>query len=515
MNSGSKGIICWIRRRSMRTFLCFALLLFSQIPASTEAFAARHHEQQDFFQERMNQAQSAAQQQNNGNGNNAANTGNNNSSFADLFQSIIQQLQQLIQQLVQQIQQILQQLTQGTTGAGGSSSSSGSSSGVASSSGSSTSSSTSSSSGIASSSGTISSTSSSSGATSSSSGVVAGSSSSGTISASSGGASTGSGSGAASSSSGTTSSSTSSSSGISSTNGACGSANGGTFSAAPTTNLCSAGTPTAVTTDGSSFIWQCVGTNTGDADGCFATKSSSTGSSGGTCLLNKGSSLNAPAPAAAAGYTVQTFGPSITLGTTPDPTTSYPQFTNGANWVPFAFLGTEWTNIGVVQNSDGSITLNGAGEIYGNGVTTAVPPGSAGNTSWQGIAFGGGGYFEATMAFNGPASFWANDFESMGYSSAGDLTERQWPGQAAGYGDWIETDFAEFDTTNAYGFAMHNWYGTPDNPQGTSTLGSGSTVTPGGPLGPPAGTDYTQPHKYGFLWVPATATTQGYARWYL
>ena len=230
-------------------------------------------------------------------------------------------------------------------------------------------------------------------------------------------------------------------------------------------------------------------------------------------FLNKGSSLNAPAPAAAAGYTVQTFGPGITLGTTPDPTTSYPQFTNGANWVPFAFLGTEWTNIGVVQNSDGSITLNGAGEIYGNGVTTAVPPGSAGNTSWQGIAFGGGGYFEATMAFNGPASFWANDFESMGYSSAGDLTERQWPGQAAGYGDWIETDFAEFDTTNAYGFAMHNWYGTPDNPQ-APVPGSGSTVTPGGPLGPPAGTDYTQPHKYGFLWVPATATTQGYAQWY-
>jgi hypothetical protein len=30
----------------------------------------------------------------------------------------------------------------------------------------------------------------------------------------------------------------------------------------------------------------------------------------------------------------------------------------------------------------------------------------------------------------------------------------------------------------------------------------------------PVGTDFTQPHRYGFLWVPATSYTQRYFQWY-
>jgi beta-glucanase (GH16 family) len=37
---------------------------------------------------------------------------------------------------------------------------------------------------------------------------------------------------------------------------------------------------------------------------------------------------------------------------------------------------------------------------------------------------------------------------------------------------------------------------------------------PFSPVTVPPGTDFRQPHQYGFLWVPATATTQGYMEWY-
>ena len=71
-------------------------------------------------------------------------------------------------------------------------------------------------------------------------------------------------------------------------NGSCGTANGGTFSSAPTSNLCIAGTPSAVTQDGNAWIWQCTGNGNGNlVSGCFAnmgsgsTSSSGSGSSGG------------------------------------------------------------------------------------------------------------------------------------------------------------------------------------------------------------------------------------------
>jgi hypothetical protein len=204
-----------------------------------------------------------------------------------------------------------------------------------------------------------------------------------------------------------------------------------------------------------------------------------------------------PAIAAAVGYDTETFGPAINVGTTPNPTTSYPQFINGANVVPFDFFGNSWTNVGE-SNSNGSVTLNGTGETYGDGLATAsvTPQGETLN----GIAFGGGGYFQVTMAGNGPMSFWMNDAETMNGESNGSGTD----GLAGG---WMEADIAEFDSTGVYGFALHNWTSTADGGQGISTLNSGS------PASPP-GANYSVPNTYGMLWIPATATTQGYVKWY-
>jgi hypothetical protein len=115
-----------------------------------------------------------------------------------------------------------------------------------------------------------------------------------------------------------------------------------------------------------------------------------------------------------------------------------------------------------------------------------------------------------TGAYNGPGpAFWANDIENM-YSRSTGNGNIQWPGQRSGYGDWIEIDFVEFNASGLrYGIAMHNWYGTSSS---TNDANTGSIA--GSPITTPPGTDFSKPHTYGFLWVPATPFTHGYAKWF-
>lgn len=60
-------------------------------------------------------------------------------------------------------------------------------------------------------------------------------------------------------------------------NGACGPSHGNSFASAPSTGLCTAGTPTTVNTSGSSYTWQCQGENTGTTASCSATQTTPTG----------------------------------------------------------------------------------------------------------------------------------------------------------------------------------------------------------------------------------------------
>jgi len=63
-------------------------------------------------------------------------------------------------------------------------------------------------------------------------------------------------------------------------NGVCGSSNGGSFSIAPTTNLCSAGTASSVTTNPTTFTWTCSGTGGGTTASCSANITPTNGSCG-------------------------------------------------------------------------------------------------------------------------------------------------------------------------------------------------------------------------------------------
>jgi hypothetical protein len=199
----------------------------------------------------------------------------------------------------------------------------------------------------------------------------------------------------------------------------------------------------------------------------------------------------APAPAAEAGYTTQTFGPTVTLG---------------GNWVRFN------SGVRAAQNDDGSVTIRGGGNNFNAQILTATPND---NGSYTGKTFCGGGYFEATLGIAGSPvttggwpAFWANDIENQIQAQTNNGAS-QWLGQAKGYINSIEIDFMEFlSGSGSYGIAIHNWYGHQRTIQNVSTTDSGS------PVALPTGTNTSQPHKYGFIWSRAKATTPGYAKWF-
>jgi len=91
-------------------------------------------------------------------------------------------------------------------------------------------------------------------------------------------------------------------------NGACGSSNGASLTSAPTTNLCNAGTASAVT-EGRPWGWSCAGSNGGTAAQCSAAPASLNGQCGpadgvatgaapisGLCAAGQGSSVTGSGP---------------------------------------------------------------------------------------------------------------------------------------------------------------------------------------------------------------------------
>ena len=208
----------------------------------------------------------------------------------------------------------------------------------------------------------------------------------------------------------------------------------------------------------------------------------------------------APAQASAVGYNVQTFGPNVTIG---------------SNW--FRFAG----GVDVTQNANGSVTIRGGNNAWGQQLQTALP---TSGTTFRGTVFSDGGYFEATMSFTGNPSisggwpsFWMKDIEIAENNGSGSLA--QWRGQAAGYNRWSTINIAEWaddhkpmsspnivfhDFHDFYGFLGRTWR---DADTGYHDNGSPYTL--------PVDFDLTQLHRYGFLWVPATATSRGFARFYI
>lgn len=227
----------------------------------------------------------------------------------------------------------------------------------------------------------------------------------------------------------------------------------------------------------------------------------------------------APAYAAAVGYKTNTFSANFTNATV-DTTNSGK---SGFQWYPYTLFSSHPNLAAIGLNKDSSVTL--AGDVTGpNGEITSAMP-AKNSAGFVGTAFGGGAYIEAVFKFNpnsvaaaklkGWPSFWSLAAEGSVVGNG----SNQWKGQVKGYSHQIEYDFFEYDylsngaASNIYSSAMHDWYGIYK-----TTCAGGycqqATPTAVNKRAAPTNTDFTQYHRYGFLWVPATATTEGYARAY-
>lgn len=181
-------------------------------------------------------------------------------------------------------------------------------------------------------------------------------------------------------------------------------------------------------------------------------------------------------------------------------------------WYPWnVFSATDLTAI--VPNSDGTLLLKGATSGPNAEISTLARKSGGG---FVGSTFGGGAYFEATFSFNphdtieagykGWPSWWGLPVEPVT-----DAAAEWWNGDAASnYHNSVEQDFFEYDVSGkplSWGTTMHDWYGI----EGVTcakycdyhTTNAENLRTNA------AGTDFTEQHSIGYLWIPATATTKG------
>jgi len=219
-----------------------------------------------------------------------------------------------------------------------------------------------------------------------------------------------------------------------------------------------------------------------------------------------------PAEVAEYGYSENTFSSNFTAKTVDMNRT----LNRGYKWYVANIFGKRANTADLKINSNGTVTLLGD-DTGATGALMSVAN-YPGTNDWVGTSFGGGAYIEAVFSYN-PAqveathkhgwhaypAFWSLAMEGNIEGTA------QWPGQAPGYQHSVEVDFFEADHVNdptSYGVGMHDWWGIPNK-----TCSSGLckiSPFPAGIKKPPAGTNFEEFHTYGFLWVPATATKDGF-----
>jgi hypothetical protein len=232
----------------------------------------------------------------------------------------------------------------------------------------------------------------------------------------------------------------------------------------------------------------------------------------------------APLPAQRAGYLLRTYGPAPKLIASGQAATGG-SATDTAGLFAWGFVGQELGGSASL-NGDGSISIVGSNGTTNAQVASATSGAAAG--SFQGIAFGGGGYFEAVLKFDGwrgqssnPQSqsggwpaFWGMAVEHLAQTGADQV-----PHQPAGYENFIEMDFMEYNIEGyqkndyVYSGSLLNWYGL----WGKSCKGMYCTIQNSyaskiRQLSAPV--DFSTYHAYGALWIPASDTSEGSIQWY-
>jgi len=220
-----------------------------------------------------------------------------------------------------------------------------------------------------------------------------------------------------------------------------------------------------------------------------------------------------PAPAASAGYPIHTFASDADFGAK-----NVDMGLTGAagfQWYVFNFFGYRPSSALTTFNADGSVTI---AQYPGRGPDTNLASAASIPSAphYRGTAFGGGGYFEATLAWDHATvdevgawpAWWTMSLEHM----AG-LPGRLWPGQGANYEHFVEPDIVEDDLgksyKNAYGGNVHDWYGQLETTCPHHVFCDIDLPFMAVVRTVPAGTDFNAWHRYGFLWIPATSAKAG------
>lgn len=216
-----------------------------------------------------------------------------------------------------------------------------------------------------------------------------------------------------------------------------------------------------------------------------------------------------PLAACFAGYKTQTLNSTVFNTSTVDMSLT----TNaGFTWYAYAWNKTPGT---------GQVTLNTSNMVVGesssgdstNGFQATLSSATkiAGSPFYRGTAYGGGGYFEATVSFTAvsdpsntdfPAPFWTNALEGVTQQNS-----YQWSGQTTGpppYGHYFEGDVMEYFQNrfggglDAFSQTSHDWWGqnnaNNDADQHVVTALQAS---------------YASQHRYGMRWIKATASLKG------
>ncbi|HEY3329178.1 MAG TPA: hypothetical protein VGK19_04085 [Capsulimonadaceae bacterium] len=184
----------------------------------------------------------------------------------------------------------------------------------------------------------------------------------------------------------------------------------------------------------------------------------------------------------------------------------------GYKWYTKQFFGGKTTPTSCISVRRGVLTVDGPDGCNAS-LETACPASTP--TGYVGTVFGGGGYFEASIAFDpklidikhGFPSFWSMAIEHMAFEKG----RSQWQGQDPGYEHFIEIDFFEANTFAkagpfSYSGAVHDWYGKWSKEKGIpgNNMNYENYI-----VGVPSKTDFNKFHRYGCLVVTASPATNG------
>lgn len=209
-----------------------------------------------------------------------------------------------------------------------------------------------------------------------------------------------------------------------------------------------------------------------------------------------------PSSVAQQGYTKLSFmddfnsPATIDLGNTQAP---------GFNW----YLAN-WFTQGRQATPAGNIKVAGSVlSISGNQIVTAFDTNAV---DFTGTVFGGGGYFEAALAFDHTNTlnpfFYGMSIEHI-YDTTG-AGDAHWPGQPPNYCHFIEVDiFEPLSDPTTYQNTVHDWSGIETNNQVPTNIVNGATL-----YHSVGNVDWTQFHRYGCLWVPQNGATPGSLSFY-